>query len=597
MGKGFLTLSIRLYSYSKPSTASPHHTILLADPQLVDPHTYPGRPWPLSTLTIRHTDLYLKRSFSELHQRLDPDTLFFLGDLFDGGREWGTSKSSSPEKRWRKYGEQYWLAEYERFGNIFLDRWITVDRPNRKIIADLPGNHDLGLGNRIQLPVKARFNAFFGTGNRIDIIANHTFVSVDTVSLSAKGQAEVSTEFQGEGAPNAKIWAEVDSFLSNAKIKKQAAIARHLHLLSKDARDIRADPQVIDIMDPAARLEPNLTYPLVELPSILLTHVPLYRAPGTPCGPLREHWPPSRKANSLDELPDKDDANAISVSAGYQYQNVLLPIISTDLVEKVGDVQYVFSGDDHDYCEIVHRGFTSRGGGIREITVKSMSWAMGVRKPGFLMLSLWNPLDLEGNSITVSEDNDLQAHGRSGRTLQAHLCLLPDQLAVFFRYAVLLGITLSALGLRAFFHVYVRPSREKEEDQLLPYAKPRASQETRRRDRDDSYIGSSSSNSSDLAPHTGLAARSSTGRTRASSPIRGYGIPIAENVSSMSNEHLLLSNRTNHPIWGREDQRLDNYSQQGGVKGIVLVYTEFKKSVWNVASVALIWYLLLVWIS
>src|SRR5256885_14717872 len=92
--------------------ASPHHLVFVADPQLVDPHTYPGRPWPLSSLTVRHTDLYLRRSYSMMQEYLHPDTTIFLGDLFDGGREWATHKnSSSPEKRYKKYGEKFWLKE------------------------------------------------------------------------------------------------------------------------------------------------------------------------------------------------------------------------------------------------------------------------------------------------------------------------------------------------------------------------------------------------------------------------------------------------------------------------------------------------------
>ena len=64
--------------------------MLIADPQLVDPHTYPGRSALAYSLTVRHTDKYMRRAFGKLIDGLDPDSVFFLGDLFDGGREWVT---------------------------------------------------------------------------------------------------------------------------------------------------------------------------------------------------------------------------------------------------------------------------------------------------------------------------------------------------------------------------------------------------------------------------------------------------------------------------------------------------------------------------
>ena len=72
----------------QPKDAKPHHLVFVADPQLIDPHSYPGRPWPLNPLTVLITDNYLKRGYGAMQHRLHPDSVFFLGDLFDGGREW-----------------------------------------------------------------------------------------------------------------------------------------------------------------------------------------------------------------------------------------------------------------------------------------------------------------------------------------------------------------------------------------------------------------------------------------------------------------------------------------------------------------------------
>ncbi len=110
----------------------------MADPQLIDPHSYPGRPWPLDSLTYLVTDNYLRRSYNQLQGQLHPDTVFFLGDLFDGGREWKPAHGSFDDPEWsrrplgeqkyarqwlRKYGEPFWLKEYARFSDIFLKPW------------------------------------------------------------------------------------------------------------------------------------------------------------------------------------------------------------------------------------------------------------------------------------------------------------------------------------------------------------------------------------------------------------------------------------------------------------------------------------------
>lgn len=97
-------------------------------------------------------------------------------------------------------------------------------------------------------------------------------------------------------------------------------------------------------------------------PRILLTHVPLYRDPATSCGPLRES-----KSFNVDGY-------------GYQYKNSLDLKITESLLGKLHP-QLIFSGDDHDYCDIVHPGSS------REITVKSISMAMGIKYPAVQLLT------------------------------------------------------------------------------------------------------------------------------------------------------------------------------------------------------------------
>ncbi|EXJ78296.1 hypothetical protein A1O3_09457 [Capronia epimyces CBS 606.96] len=423
---------------SWPTHAHPHHVLLVADPQLVDPHTYPGRPWPLSSLTVLYTDLYLQRAYRVLQEQLRPDATLFLGDLFDGGREWGTTKSSSPEQRYKKYGTDFWLKEYIRFSNIFIRTWLkypvtTAAEPaGRRIMASLPGNHDMGFAAGIQAPVKERFDAYFGPLNRIDIIGNHSFVHLDTVSLSAMDQVDPETGSSGAGDGSAaatassKIWKPVEDFLVEVKNTRAKAILHACetqlnwrnpvqHLLRPEVeRAATSEPAQTGVVS-----TPPLQVSSSQFPTIVLSHIPLYRSGTASCGPMRERGP------------------AIPLQAGYQYQNVLTPLISQDIIKHLTaeELAMIYSGDDHDYCEIEHNEFTGR---TKEITVKSVSWAMGIRIPGVQLVSLWNPVDVEktmsGTSLSTPRD-----------TVQNRLCLLPDQLGIFIRYGEALCLTLVVL--------------------------------------------------------------------------------------------------------------------------------------------------------
>lgn len=395
----------------------------------------------------------MRRSYNQLQSQLHPDTVFFLGDLFDGGREWPTYHGDFEDpswlprpkdeegyvKKWKnKYREPFWLQEYTRFANLFVNPWNLAGaeagpgQRGRKLITSLPGNHDIGFGSGVKVPARDRFEAFFGDVNRVDVIANHTFVSVDTLSLSARTSEQASTN------DLSNIYKPTEDFLNSVQSAKRKAVERELRRLRGETPDVQQRHEIEDVglpgfqgiaLDNIPSLDPGEGK--AELPTILLSHVPLYRRPGTPCGPKREHWPP---ANPPVEF---DHRNAISVSRGYQYQNVLSDADSVDLVQKVGNVVHAFSGDDHDYCELTHE---ADKGNVKEITVKSISMAMGVPTPGFLMMSMYNPIDSEGKPLS----------GDESQTLQTHLCLLPTQLATYARYGGFAFVCFVMLAIRAF---------------------------------------------------------------------------------------------------------------------------------------------------
>ncbi len=152
---------------------------------------------------------------------------------------------------------------------------------------------------------------------------------------------------------------------------------------------------------------------------------------------MREHWPPAKPPKGQTQPVLPDHRNAISVSGGYQYQNVLAEDLSIKLVKTIGNVVHAFSGDDHDYCEVTH---APNQGSVPEITVKSISMAMGVPSPGFLMVSMYNPIDAAGNKLA----------GAPPETMQTHLCLLPNQLSTYSRYGLAVFLSLAVLAVRAF---------------------------------------------------------------------------------------------------------------------------------------------------
>ncbi|CAD0037748.1 unnamed protein product, partial [Aureobasidium pullulans] len=466
--------------------------------RLVRQWQYDAKGKPKTRLAI-----YIKRSFHLLQRHIDPDTTLFLGDLFDGGREWSTHfEGFQPsEQQWKKYGDKYWLNEYDRFGNIFFTQdQVTGGMPAHKVkkfVASLPGNHDLGFGNGVQVPIRNRYQAYFGEGDRIDIVGNHTFVSIDAVSLSAMGQPDSSPE----------LWNSTMQFLDNAQYLKHKAVRAELKEqqgLIPHRRWAHAVTTPHDLGYQPTKQE-LAKEPKPEFPTILLSHVPLYRPEGTPCGPLREKYPPA--APNLKH----DKPNAIRIAGGYQYQNVLTQEISKTVAEKIGNIAHAFSGDDHDYCEVVHPDYASRHDrGIREITVKSISWAMGVRKPGFQLVSLWNPVDENGESL------------RDGPTLQTHLCLLPDQLSIFIRYGILAALSLIVLAMNTL--VQVRNEEAAASMPTLPTSEP--TNKPHYKDSDNhapskqrSRAPSGATNSMSSSDSNGrLSARTTNARTRSISP-------------------------------------------------------------------------------
>ena len=107
------------------------------------------------------------------------------------------------------------------------------------------------------------------------------------------------------------------------------------------------------------------------------------------------------------------------------------------------------SADDRDYCEYVHVRLgdaddaTNPYGPIREVTVKSFSMSVHIRRPGFQLLSLVDPAKLASPDLKSFADAP---------------CLLPDQYRIYtsfyapcilFTFLILVLLNLSRARIRA----------------------------------------------------------------------------------------------------------------------------------------------------
>lgn len=142
-----------------PAKKADANVALIADPQLVDKNSYPNRNNLLLKLSMFYTDRYLARNFRLIDSVMKPNAYFFLGDLFDGGREWENDG---------------WNAEYARWQKVFPESQF-VER-----VTALPGNHDVGSASGIRRDAYLRFQNHFGTSTNILQIANHKIVLLDT---------------------------------------------------------------------------------------------------------------------------------------------------------------------------------------------------------------------------------------------------------------------------------------------------------------------------------------------------------------------------------------------------------------------------------
>ncbi|OWB65531.1 hypothetical protein B5S33_g3064 [[Candida] boidinii] len=156
------------------SAVNPYHSVIIGDPQIIDEFSYPNRTvGTFLKISQFIVDNYLHRNHVYIKKLLNPDSILFVGDLFDGGRD---------------AENEAWYDEYKRFNKIFNKFEDT------KMITSIPGNHDVGFGDGVKSDVLNRFKTFFGDANDYLIMGNHSLILMDTVSLSNVENKEVNRE-------------------------------------------------------------------------------------------------------------------------------------------------------------------------------------------------------------------------------------------------------------------------------------------------------------------------------------------------------------------------------------------------------------------
>ncbi|KAG9316325.1 Metallo-dependent phosphatase-like protein [Chiua virens] len=348
------TFRFALYDCLWPDTRQPPlpdsrtvRILVIADPQIIDRHSYPGRGPLLSALSQYAVDLNLRKNWNFAFHRLRPNAIVVLGDMMD---QW-----SFIDVHQRSVHKSY-LPRYETYFARYQSIFNMGDLPPP--VYYLPGNHDVGLANLAPFSLSAdtRYTSHFGPRNYRRTIGNHTLVFIDAPALV---EEDVLRTQRGH------------TYHSWPAIKRGPV-----------------------------EFVKQTTSTGSSSPLVLFTHIPLSRPSDASCGPLREK-------------------GTIRQGYGFGYQNTHTDGTTTFLLESLKP-SLIMSGDDHDYCVYEHT-ISSSNEKVQEVSVKSLSMAMGIRRPGFQLLSL----------ISVAPSPDQITQTPIPPPLHA-LCLMPDQLGIYF---------------------------------------------------------------------------------------------------------------------------------------------------------------------
>ncbi|KAI1314579.1 hypothetical protein EDD11_001962 [Mortierella claussenii] len=379
------------WDQSHESMRERYRVAIVADPQLTDWMSY-HQSGLLLALVETYTDIFMKRSFSRLHASLQPDAVLFLGDLNDGGR--------------LSHGDVFKKNKWRFFEHVF-DMKATAWNQNPLVMDNgLQGTfedyNEEPLGGAEE---EASLNI---TGHYRQL----RDIPLDATEREAMRRAGRSVRLYVAG--------NHDVGFGNTLIKQ--SMKRYKQVFGSVNYEVQVGNHSIVVLDTLALSSERQD--IREESQQFLTQV--------------------KNARETKQL--------ILNRAGEQYQNMVNASLSGEILRSI-QPDMVFSGDDHDWCEVAHswdKNWTP------EVTLPTFSFAQGIQQAGFVMLSLYNPemkirnelLVVPVNSnggLPVSSEGSTVSVGRPSKdtTFVYEECMLPNQMMIYLSYGVVLAITLN----------------------------------------------------------------------------------------------------------------------------------------------------------
>ncbi|KAF8975342.1 hypothetical protein BGZ46_009205, partial [Entomortierella lignicola] len=400
-----------------------YRVAIIADPQLTDWMSY-HQTGLLLKLVETYTDIFMKRSFHRLHASLRPDAVIFVGDLNDGGRITN--------------GETFERNKYRFLERIFETKSSAW---NQKPIVMDAGDED-------KAPTYPDDEEAYKDGTSHDDvnITGHYRQLVDVPSDSA------AREVMRKSGRSVRLYVAGNHDVGFGDTLIKPAMRRYKQIYGSVNYEVNVGNHSLVVLDtlalssrsPKIREEAQhfleeISNETPKLPRILFTHVPLFRLDTTYCGDARE------------------GKQQILNRSGLQYQNMVDSTLSRQILRGI-QPDMVFSGDDHDWCEIAH---SLDGTLTPEVTLRTFSFAQGTMQPGFVMLSLYNPNQKSKNELPmvpvasglpVSTGDNYGSVTRPSHdtTFAYEECKQPNQMLIYMCYVALLGISLNLVLIQRF---------------------------------------------------------------------------------------------------------------------------------------------------
>ena len=248
--------------------------VIIADPQITDAYSYSNNGPLVTWLAELYSDVFMKRAFRQgIASKMSKSShhVLFLGDLFDGGREWFDENGIE-------------LAEYERdfnrFNDIFLSHLPTPEDGQKKLFF-VAGNHDIGAGTGISPDAVATWkrdfyhNLDYSISTYIDLgedqgVALIDYVIVNTLIFANKAKSNDNDD-------NDDNKDELQPQHNNHHHHDELIAYETREFMSKYSRASEAASE-----------------------KILFSHIPLFREAGTACS--------------------KDRKQSVSITEGEGYQ-------------------------------------------------------------------------------------------------------------------------------------------------------------------------------------------------------------------------------------------------------------------------------------